>query len=238
MTAIQKRFSNAATTYDTVAQVQKESAEYLSLLLQRHVPHWRPNTILDLGAGTGAMSRVLLNAYPNSAFTLNDLSPHMLAQAQNNLSSVTDLKIKLGDFEKITIEPHDLIISNLAFQWANDLAALVARYTPYAQVLAYTTLLDGTFSEWYDALNIQHAIYPSLAHIKTLGNALPLSHRIHAEKSWTLTFPTPRDFMRYLQQLGATHTVHSIPLSLLKKLNRQKEGVSVTYHIYFGVYVR
>ena len=45
----------------------------------------QPLRILDLGAGTGMLSAVVAEAWPDAAFTLFDFSPRMLEQAKESL---------------------------------------------------------------------------------------------------------------------------------------------------------
>jgi tRNA (cmo5U34)-methyltransferase len=80
-----------------------------------------PRRILDLGAGTGMLSRMLADAYPAAAITLLDAAPAMLAQAEALLGDraayvTADLADPLPD------GPWDTIVSALAIHHLDDAA--------------------------------------------------------------------------------------------------------------------
>ena len=55
----------------------------------------QPLRILDLGAGTGMLSAVVAEAWPDAAFTLFDFSPRMLEQAKESLGEA--VRVLTGD---------------------------------------------------------------------------------------------------------------------------------------------
>ena len=57
---IKHRFNGASNSYDKVACVQKQSAELLVQKLQEFDKLFYPQTILDLGTGTGYIPEILL----------------------------------------------------------------------------------------------------------------------------------------------------------------------------------
>ncbi|TRY16574.1 malonyl-[acyl-carrier protein] O-methyltransferase BioC, partial [Geobacillus sp. LEMMJ02] len=58
---MQKRFSERATTYDQFANVQKKMAHELI----KRIVH-PPKTILEIGCGTGYLTKLLHDAYPQA----------------------------------------------------------------------------------------------------------------------------------------------------------------------------
>ena len=72
-----------------------------------------PARILDLGAGTGMLSAVVAESFPDARFTLFDYSPRMLEQAGEILGDRAEVKV--GDmYEGIPAGPWDAVISALA----------------------------------------------------------------------------------------------------------------------------
>lgn len=140
---IQKKFDKAALTYDSFATVQFNSAKILTEYVSRKI---QPKTVLDLGCGTGFVTKLLLNKFPKATFTLNDISADMLLVAKKTIGH--DVKIIKGNMEEIDFEDHDLIISNLSFQWLENMDETVRNLKKRAKVLAFSCILDGTFDEW------------------------------------------------------------------------------------------
>src|SRR5512133_1607987 len=85
----------------------------------------RPNLkAVDLGCGTGELTRQLGDALPASAVTGLDSSVQMLAKAAAFAGS--GLHFEQGDQAQLTGE-WDLIFSNAALQWSEDHAELIPR---------------------------------------------------------------------------------------------------------------
>lgn len=85
----------------------------------------RPNLkIVDLGCGTGELTRQLADALPDSHVTGLDSSAQMLEKAASFASS--SLQFEQGDQAKLMGE-WDLIFSNAALQWSENHAELIPR---------------------------------------------------------------------------------------------------------------
>jgi tRNA (cmo5U34)-methyltransferase len=75
--------------------------------------------ILDLGAGTGMLSAIVAEAFPEAQFTLFDFSPSMLEQARQILGERAE--VVTGDmYEGIPAGPWDAVISALAIHHMTD----------------------------------------------------------------------------------------------------------------------
>jgi trans-aconitate 2-methyltransferase len=85
----------------------------------------RPNLkIVDLGCGTGELTRQLADALPGSNVTGVDSSAQMLEKAAAFVSP--NLRFEQGDQAELTGE-WDLIFSNAALQWSENHAELIPR---------------------------------------------------------------------------------------------------------------
>jgi len=82
------------------------------------IPKSEYSTIYDLGCGTGHLTRILADTFPNSKVTGIDSSPEMLAEARREFPTL--------DWEKADISSWhppasaDLIYANAALQWVPD----------------------------------------------------------------------------------------------------------------------
>lgn len=98
----------------------ERSAPFFDLLSLVEV---RPNLkVVDLGCGTGELTRNLADVLPNSNVTGLDSSEQMLEKAAS-LSS-PNLRFEQGDQSQLTGE-WDLIFSNAALQWSEKHSELI-----------------------------------------------------------------------------------------------------------------
>jgi trans-aconitate 2-methyltransferase len=86
----------------------------------------RPNLkVVDLGCGTGELTRQLADALPNSDVTGIDSSSQMLEKASAFASP--NLHFEQGDQSQLTGE-WDLIFSNAALQWSENHGGLIPNF--------------------------------------------------------------------------------------------------------------
>jgi trans-aconitate 2-methyltransferase len=98
----------------------ERSAPFLDLLALVDV---RPNLqVVDLGCGTGELTRQLADALPGSNVTGVDSSEQMLEKAQ--AFADPRLRFEQGDQAQLTGE-WDLVFSNAALQWSENHAELI-----------------------------------------------------------------------------------------------------------------
>ncbi len=115
-------FGRAADRYDAVAQLQHRIGEQLLNSIPESAC---PANIVDLGCGTGYHAVQLQARFAQSQVTGVDISPGMLAYAQAQYPDCTWL---CSDAENLNLASasQDLIFSNFALQWCDDLPRLAA----------------------------------------------------------------------------------------------------------------
>src|SRR5512147_2454316 len=102
-------------------QAQRSAPFYDLLTLVEKRSHLK---VVDLGCGTGELTRQLADALPDSDVTGIDSSSQMLEKAAAFAGS--NLHFEQGDQAQLTGE-WDLIFSNAALQWSENHAELIAR---------------------------------------------------------------------------------------------------------------
>jgi malonyl-CoA O-methyltransferase len=126
--AVRDSFARAAATYDDAAVLQREVAD--RLLERLDYIKMRPLRILDLGCGTGYLTRLLSQRYPSAQIIGLDLALPMLRAAQRH----TRVRLPFGlgrrlsrcryanaDAEALPLSDtsFDLVVSNLTLQWCD-----------------------------------------------------------------------------------------------------------------------
>jgi trans-aconitate 2-methyltransferase len=110
--------------------VRWEPAQYLKFADHRQRPaidllnriDADPRAIVDLGAGTGNVTRLLQARWPNAVVTGVDSSAEMLARAGDALPRISWERADLSEWRPR--DPVDLVYSNAALHWVDDHATL------------------------------------------------------------------------------------------------------------------
>lgn len=197
------RFARAMATYEREAVVQRQAAERLAELLGEHCHRLAPR-ILEIGCGTGVLSRLLMRRFAPSELVLNDLCPDMAICFAN----VPRTRFLPGDARTLAWPgTFDLVASASAVQWFGDLGAFAERcaacLTP-GGLLAVSGFGPETLRETA-ALTGRALDYPTPAHFEATLAArftpLACEHACH-----TLRFPDAYAVLRHLKATGVTAT--------------------------------
>lgn len=116
---IRQVFQRAALTYDSAALLAREIGDRLI----EHLDWMRlkPQRILDLGAGTGYISRLLRERYPVADIINVDFAQNMLRQTKSTACVCADA-MKLPFMQ----DAFDLVVSNLMLPWCEQLPEILA----------------------------------------------------------------------------------------------------------------
>lgn len=96
-----------------------------ALDLVARIPVDQPRNVVDLGCGTGNITRILRSRWPDAVFTGVDGSPQMLAEARKAASDIVWEQTEIAGWNSQA--KFDLIFSNAALHWLDDHPALFAR---------------------------------------------------------------------------------------------------------------
>jgi trans-aconitate 2-methyltransferase len=97
-----------------------------ALDLIARIPLASPRKVVDLGCGTGNVTRILRSRWPGAEITGVDGSPQMLAEAMR--AGEADIAWQQADLAAWNpAAKHDLVFSNAALHWLDDHAALFAK---------------------------------------------------------------------------------------------------------------
>ena len=226
---VRAHFDRSAAHYDEVAVLQRSCGEHLDERLE--LIRIEPRTILDLGAGTGTLTRALARRYPRARVCAIDIAPAMLEQARRRLPRWRRWRGResfvAGDIEALPFADDcaDLIVSNLALQWCNDFDRCLAEFRRVLRpdgLLLFTTCGPDTLHELRDCWRR----VDGGAHVNTfldmhdIGDALlragfvdPVMDR----EDFVLTYADAWGLMRDLRALGASSSLADGPRGLTGK---------------------
>lgn len=209
---VQRCFSRALTSYAENASAQQQINRQLWAMLAKH----RPSSVaraLEIGCGTGDLTRLLVPNFPDTHWLFNDLSPTVLAALVDKLGTDEfrgNYRYLAGDAEKLDpkfVEKLDLIASGSTVQWFEQPKRLI----DFAQqslnkdgLLLFNTFLPDHFAEIKQLTNAG-LNYPTQAewqrwlapHFEILEqDSTPIR----------LFFADPQAVLRHLKQTGVTAT--------------------------------
>ncbi|WP_017713819.1 methyltransferase [Prochlorothrix hollandica] len=219
-TAVAENFGRAAATYHQQAPLQRHCAQQLiHHLTQGQGLTLPPGEILEVGCGTGFLSRQLVQQFPHHSCYLTDLAPAMVNFCREQLLAEgkdrpAPLRFGVVDGEQLPppCQPYALIASSFALQWfENPIATIqdwLSQVTP-GGCLALAFPSGHSFPEWRSACDRSHLPYTAnpLPDFQTLvGTFAPLVRHCQVASEWLpCQYPQAKAFFQHLKALGTGH---------------------------------
>ncbi len=242
---ISSLFSAAAESYEASADVQRDVATALAAKIGALPLPPKPR-VLEVGCGTGLLTRALARRLSSTTWTVTDISAPMVAQCERTLAGeLPGARFLVMDGAAPALAPgFDLIASSLALQWFEDPARAIHRLsallTPKGQ-LAFATLGDGTFEEWQAVCALCGVTAPTRRFLsaENFKQALPPGFRIRLEKTVIRrTYANGWDFLQRLREIGAHRAVpeaEPVSAGALRRVLRATDGpFTVSYDVIYG----
>lgn len=213
---LRRNFRRRAATYEQYAQVQRAMAGELLRLAEASVK--AAARLLEVGCGTGTLTRELRRLNPRAWLLAVDLDPEILRHARATLAGDEGVAWLAMDAEHLCRGDFDLIIANSVFQWFSRPQATLARYHQMLRpggLLAFSAMGPATFRElgqaWRQAVPAPEA-----------GPPVPVAARFPDGQKWlamlrqagfqevrltrelkVVSYPSVLDFLRAIQGTGA-----------------------------------
>lgn len=249
------RFGRRAASYEAATPVQQSMAQRLAEVVRRHVARDNVRRILDLGCGTGGLTRMLRESFPSAEITGVDISPGMVEFARRHSPGVDFVAADAEQYVHGLARGYDLIVSNATIQWfqhpGETLRACRSLLTAEG-LLALSTFGHETFREL--RASFVHAYdkagAPYRKHVAEFARAQfwrdLLPDAAISEERFFQDFPDARSFLTNVREAGASNSFDRqtyIPRKILKDAfdfyarnykPRKGDGIVCTYQ---AVYV-
>lgn len=250
-------FDRASATYEAAAVLQ---ARISNELLERLEPfHFKPSVVLDLGAGTGRLTRELKRRFRGALVIALDLAPGMLREARRHQQFFRRFERVCGDAMQLPLATAsvDVLVSNLMLQWCDPpdyVFAEVRRVLKPGGFFAFSTFGPDTLMElrasWAEADGTAHA-YNHVNHffdMHDMGDALVragLSEPVLDVDRMQLAYQDTLSLMRDLKAIGAHNVTAGRPRGLVgrSRLRRMQAAyetfrtdgkLPATYEVVYG----
>ena len=239
------RFSNAAATYNQHASPQQKLVE----LLLAHAPSKKQERILDVGVGTGLLTKELAKIYTSCPIDGIDLADKMLEICKEQTSNHRQINLIKADAAIYqSNDSYTLIASSAALHWSKDLTdTFINLYNllkPGGHFL-FGLMLNGTLEEL-------RVLRDKIAPKKKIIHKLPTKEKV--EKSigatgfeivysdqikWKQIYPSTKSFLKAIHEQGVTSlSKNDLPLNrselmeLVKQYERGYSNIDGTKVIY------
>ena len=240
--AVRRAFGRAAATYDAAAALQREVGARMAARLD--VVKLAPATILDAGCGTGEAVGELAARYPGARVVALDVALPMAVAARARAARGQSLLSRLlpgtrgapwfvcADIAALPLPgvSCDLVWSNLALQWVNDLPRAFAEFRRVLKVgglLTFTTFGPDTLREVRRAFARVdgHTHTNRFVDMHDLGDMLVaagFADPVMDMEQMTLTYADAGALLRELKSLGATNATRGRPHGLMGRARWQR----------------
>lgn len=242
-------FGDTVSYYDKHAEVQREVANRLIASLKPWKDILPAGPIIELGCGTGFVTKGLSELYPQREIQVTDLSKQMVNHCRQKFSDKENLNFTIQDAENPPYDaPHyAMTVSGFTAQWFKDPAHTLGQWlhaTKPGGLLLASFPGSESFPQWRkmcEELGLPFTCN-SLPDVEEMVIKMSLgpAQVDYYEDTVTQTFDSALDFFRRLKNTGAgtqrqgrTLTPKEFSL-LVNHWDKSADGdIEISYHVVF-----
>jgi malonyl-CoA O-methyltransferase len=250
---VRASFARASAGYEAAARLQVQVAD--ELLTRLGDFRFAPRVVLDLGAGTGRVTRELKRRYPRAQVVALDIADAMLREARRHLRPWRRFARVCADALRLPLKDGsvDLVFSSLMLQWCQPLDAALAEVRRVLQpggFFGFSTFGLATLQElrsaWAAADGYNHVNH--FPEVQEVGDALlraGLTEPVLDVDRLELAYPDVLALMRDLKAIGAHNVTAGRPRNLAGRgrlarvaaayeRERRASGLPATWEVIYG----
>ena len=201
---IARRFAKAGQSYTEHAVAQQQVSQQLCELMQQYCPAHLSH-VLEIGCGSGNLTKQVAAHFQVDQFYLNDLYP----QVQQHFNQNLPIQWMIGDVETLILpQGLEAIVSSSAMQWIVNLPKLLQRCHDALKPqgwLCFSTFGPDNFNEMKQ-LTGQGLEYWSIEdwqqHLIQTGFEIIILDADHIQ----MQFESPKAILKHLKATGVTGT--------------------------------
>ena len=251
--ALRRGFQRAAGSWDQAAVLHREIGGRLLERLQ--LTHQQPRVVYDVGCGSGLVTRDLARRYRKARVVVVEMAPALLMLARTRAPLLRPWSCVCAHAEQLPLAGAscDLLFSNLALHWSNDIFATLAEFARVLRpegLLMFSTLGPDTLQElrssWRAVDDAPHV--HGFLDLHDVGDAMlraGLRDPVTDAERLTITYANVDGLMRDLKALGATNVLSQRRSGLTGKdrlramseryqTYRVEAGLPATFEIVYG----
>jgi len=255
---VRRHFSSHAEEYDRYAMVQKNVVGRLMDIVRSQGAVSGP--VLEVGCGTGELSRQVSALFPDLSLTLSDIAHGMTRHAARTVPGATAVDADAQDlpFGKAGF---GLVLSSSVYQWVNDLPrafAEGARVLAPGGCFAFALFGEGTLHELRESHRLAVAEtgghhsshvqdFPSGAEVRSALAAAGFKEALVRSVYEVETHSEVENLLRNLKRIGAQNAAGERPRGLASRhvmrrmiqIYRQRyaseSSIPATYEVIYGL---
>lgn len=237
--SVAERFCDSAHRYEEEAGIQNQAAAQFDDWLSQLATE-QPTRIAEIGCGTGFLTRRLYARFPGCHIHATDMASAMVDRCRASIPASATLHYNVCDGQFAVFNPRpDWIVSTMCFQWFDSLHEVLEHHLKQCKVLAFSILLDGSFSAWRSAHERQ-GLTPGLHRCPDFDTLLQVCRTLGAAKTHGERIqlgqyhPDGRSFAKRLRAIGADKPCEGHrPVNLRPVLRHLDAGFYANYEIGF-----
>ena len=246
---IENNFSRASKTYNIATPTQKVCAEKLfELISKKEFTH-----VLEIGAGTGYLTNLIVKNFNSAEFLINDLSQSMLDEIKVTGANISKFTADAEDLPFTENGMFDLITSSSVFQWFEEYESTFTKYNELLTddgELVFSMYGENTLQELKEVFkkflpeHNPNLKIKTFEEIKSYLEAANFDIEIAQEQEFTKQFLSLTEILQHQKLSGAVnvnpdsknHISKKTWMQIIddyKKTFTKNDGVFATYHLYY-----
>lgn len=205
---VKKRFASHLKEYDELSVVQRDICKRLTEKLLFHVSVPQHGNGYEIGAGTGFLTKYILNNYPSLKWYINDLVP----QAEEFIAPIVEKSQSQNviylwsDAERMKlIGEVSLLVSASAMQWFNSIEHYLGQIYPQMAeggVVAFSIFGQRNFFQVRESSGGIGLDYPTVDEVIQWAEKIGFKVIMSDDYQQTIYFEDPSAVLSYIKQSG------------------------------------